>query len=433
MSSRTRPQISSEDLAERTMRSFSFPELDLLDIVGKCARLDRETPRSQDSSCAWTRDLQLPVDVRDLELWQGKAGRDLECLLSLATGDRWSLEFTENVKPEGTQCPLPLDLNISAAFSVSDGLDSLAGAALWTASHPKSQAAAITASKQQSVRTAQIYQRFPRITLIPFKLRIDAGMSKEDTYRTRALTFFVPAILAAAKLNVGTLAVLESGQGALGSWLITLGREYPYVSLTPFFLQKLSDFVREHLSLDVSVGHPYLWQTKAQVIKGAVSSGAVSGEAIRMTRSCSRFGRKRTSEGGAKMPCGICGGCLHRRCALVNAGFLEEEEEQTYVYQHLRAANLENMMTRGCNALKIDHTYLESSVADMRLLAQAGARSGSSSNRLLVRRLARSLGQSEGECRDQLSHLLQAHLQEWNNFLEWTGPRSWIRQHGSIR
>jgi predicted MPP superfamily phosphohydrolase len=72
------------------------------------------------------------------------------------------------------------------------------------------------------------------------------------------------------------------------------------------------------IGLDVPLENPFLWRTKAEVVRGLGELGAM--ELLEATMSCSRFARGLTSARARPRSCGLCSACIDRRFATLAAG-----------------------------------------------------------------------------------------------------------------
>ncbi|OQW87093.1 MAG: hypothetical protein BWK78_09415 [Thiotrichaceae bacterium IS1] len=221
-----------------------------------------------------------------------------------------------------------------------------------------------------------------------------------------------------AKL-IGSKRILipESGQGALGTALITLGDEPTFQATVPTFTVKLRRFLSTLWEDETpAFEHPYLWNTKAEVLHRLIEINKVDDLLNPIARN------KRLSN--APKHCGICSNCLLRRIALVVSGFADCHEEE-YVWKNLNAEDLKFATSfSNLKTTRNDFDIAIRAVLNHQQLADLSTQSEDFKH--LIFQLSRSLGESEDSLATRLENLLNRHRYEWEKFLSLLVPNSWI-------
>jgi len=313
--------------------------VDLIRIAGAVAHADRRVTRRP--SICWGRDIELDVPVCDLEFWRSVEGT-LSSLLNLLSGDEWSFSFRRmedpsNI-PETGFLRFPPNGEIATAFS--NGLDSFSVARLVASGHaslesssggPKSLILVTTGRKLQLAGTPDQFGRATRQVSVPFTIarRGKRFQLRESSYRTRGFIFQSLAALAAAESQSNIVVVGEAGQGSLGPWLTPVGGESPDLRTHPYFTNALREFLALVLNREIKFEHPFIWQTKGEVLKRLVEANLHTG--WQSTHSCAVQARHLDSS-GVLLQCGLCPNCLLRRQSLMAAGL---NDPHGYDYQSI--------------------------------------------------------------------------------------------------
>ena len=99
--------------------------------------------------------------------------------------------------------------------------------------------------------------------------------NRDATSRSRGFKFALISGIAAYLTDAEEVIVPESGQGAIGPALITVGHAYPDYRNHPLFTKRMERFVRALLDKDIHFVFPRIWNTKGETLREYV---AVSGE-----------------------------------------------------------------------------------------------------------------------------------------------------------
>lgn len=129
------------------------------------------------------------------------------------------------------------------------------------------------------------------------------------TQRTRSLLFFSLACFSAAWRNVNSIMVYENGTMSLNPSFESRGTTKTTHPRTIYLFQSLLN----HLSIDVQILHPFLFQTKGEMVARLPEEYL---ENIKNTRSCSRSLQDTRYAKKGVNGCGACVPCLLRKVSL---------------------------------------------------------------------------------------------------------------------
>jgi 7-cyano-7-deazaguanine synthase in queuosine biosynthesis len=383
-------------------------------------------------SLSWHRDFQLVVPVHEPRRWNDKrVSEALREVLNFLTGDQWHIEFTKRAKayeaPAQWQFNLPTGMN--AVIPFSDGMDSRCVAGILTKEMGDTLIRIRLGSKAKDGKELS-RQRQP-FTSVPYHVRAGKRPFVESTVRSRGFKFPLISGLAAYLTKAGRVIVPESGQGALGPALITVGQGYEDYRSHPLFTDRMEKFLDALLNHRVRFDFPQLWQTKAETLKKFVSE-CDDGSSWAGTRSCWQQPRQ-VSVSGKRRQCGICAACLLRRLSIYGAGLSEAKE--TYVWENLSAPSLEAGAAAMFPQKKITQALREYAIAGTLHLEHLARLRESRVNAgmlgLFAFQLSASLGLSEGDVRAKLNRLLLQHEKEWSDFMDSLGRNSFLRNWSS--
>ena len=389
---------------------------DLMVVCSAIEFADRHWKRSH----SWYRDLRLTIPVIDFRAWQKRdVQQSLHTVLRHLTGDQWQLSFVEakDQHPLGErQRPLSFPNTKTFAIAYSDGLDSLAVAAL---SGAKDEALRIRVAKHlQYQETGDTY-----FTQIPFKVR--APRNDESSFRSRAFQFSAVTAIAAHLANLTRIVVPESGQTALGPVLLPLHNIYPDYRNHPTFFRKMEHFVRSLLGHLVQYEQPRLWHTKGQTLQAFLNLLGKGANDLTNTRSCWQ-NRRIVNSGGRKKHCGLCAACLLRRQSLHAVAICEEPN--TYVVADLSVPDVRTAMSNIPRAAD-QNIMVEYGIVGARHLQHLADMALFTDSKLLVHvsEIAIATATPFQETLVNLRTLLTAHADEWHTFLAAQGERSFLK------
>lgn len=417
-------EFSTERLESYCITKWEPVVYDAMLVAAAVEFADKVQRRSQMS---WQRDFQLVIPVHDPLHWKSKPVSDaLHEVLNFLTGDRWNIEFCGRKKsvsaPAQGQFNLPADL--SAVIPFSDGLDSRCVAGiLGREMGDKLIRVRLGTKACDGQALSRMRQPF---TSVPYQVRAGKKPFVESSTRSRGFKFALISGLAAYLTKAAQVIVPESGQGALGPALVTVGQGCEDYRSHPLFTEKMERFLEALLHHKVSFRFTQLWLTKAETLRKFVDE-CKDGSSWAGTWSCWQQTRH-VSVAGKKRQCGICAACLLRRLSAHGAGL--SELKQTYVWENLSASSFEAGAARAFARKKVTTALRQYAIAGalhldhLAQLRKSPANSGILS--LCAFQLGLSLGLAESDVRSKLDRLLAQHEREWKNFMDSLGRTSFL-------
>jgi 7-cyano-7-deazaguanine synthase in queuosine biosynthesis len=417
-------EFSTERLESYCVATWEPVLFDALVVAAAVEFADRTLKRRR---LTWQRELHVAIPVHDPGHWSSKPVSDaLHTALSFLTGDQWTIEFYKRTNPASTpsQGRFNLSSDVAAVIPFSDGLDSRCVAGL-LGKEMGDRLIRIRLGKIASDEKALHQTRQP-FTSVPYHVRASEKQFVESTARSRGFKFALISGLAVYLTKAGKVIVSESGQGALGPALVTVGQGYEDYRSHPQFTNRMEKFLDALLHHKIDFSFTQLWLTKAETLKKFVSE--CNGDASWAdTWSCWQQNRH-VSVNGKKRQCGICAACLLRRLSVHGAGLSEEKE--TYVWENLSAPKFEAGAARSFARKKITgalHEYAIAGALHLDHLAQLRSCAASAGPlSLCAFQLGQSLGLPEMEVRAKLDRLLAQHEEEWKAFMESLGQSSFL-------
>jgi hypothetical protein len=374
----------------------------------------------------WERELRLSIPVHDAQRWNARSvAETLRETLCFLTGDRWEISFRERKRPvdQPRQGLFPLPAGVHAVIPFSDGLDSCAVGGLIGRELGDTLIRVRLGSRSNGRKRGSVRHPF---TAVPYDVSAGPKSFVESSARSRGFKFAVISGLAAYLAKAGYVIVPESGQGALGPALVTVGQAYEDYRSHPLFTERMERLLLALFGHRVRFQFPRLWHTKAETLKAFVD--ACDGDSSwRNTWSCWQQSRQ-VSVDRKKRQCGICAACMLRRMSIHAAGLAEAPA--TYVWEDLGAATFSGGAALRFPRNKVTAKLHEYAIAGVLHLDHlAGLRSSAANAAALDRsafQLGRALGLSEDDARARIDRLLRQHESEWKNFMRSLGPSSFV-------
>jgi len=417
-------EFSTESLESYFFARWEPVAYDALLVAAAVEFADRTKRRP---SLGWLREIELRIPVHDPDLWNSKAVMEaLRTLLDFLTGDRWHLEFYKRRRPEKQprQGLLGIDASVDAVIPFSNGLASRAVAALMGQTMGKQLVRIRLGAKlQESEALARSREAF---TSVPYRVQSGSQEFVEKTARSRGFKFALISGLAAYLANATRVIVPESGQGALGPSLVTVGQSYEDYRSHPLFTTRMERFLSAVLGLTPRYEFPQLWETKGQTLKKFVTE-CEQGPAWALTRSCWQQNRH-VSVDQKRRQCGICAACMLRRMSVHAAGLVEPKE--AYIWENLSALDFKAGAASSLDPNKVTSAMREYAIAGVLHLDHLAGLPQSEANagmlNLSAFQLSDVLGMPEVEAKRNLDRLLEQHSNEWRDFIRSLGKDSFV-------
>jgi len=375
----------------------------------------------------WMREMELRIPVHEPDCWNSTSVTEsLRSALNLLTGDRWQFEFYKCRKTaeKPRQGLLSLDADVEAVIPFSNGLDSRAVAGLMSRSLGKKLVRIRLGAKLQE--SEALSRRRAAFTSVPYKVQSGSREFVEKTARSRGFKFALISGLAAHLAKATQVIVPESGQGALGPALVTVGQGYEDYRSHPLFTTRMEKFLTALLGRSPRYHFPQLWETKGETLKRFVTE-CEEGSAWSLTRSCWQQNRH-ASVDQKKRQCGVCAACMLRRMSVHAAGL--QEPNDGYVWENLAAPNFRAGAAPSFDPRKITGAMREYAIAGVLHLDHLAALPQSEANAGTLAvgafQLAEVLGITESEARGKLDRLLRQHSKEWSGFVHSLGENSFV-------
>lgn len=415
-------EFKLDDLESYCLADWRPEAYDAMIVAAAIEFVDRTKRRP---SLTWRRKFALRIPVHDPALWNSPAvSGSLHDLLGFLTGDDWEVEFRARRKPFDTphQWHFRMDGGSAAVIPFSDGLDSCAVAGLM-ARELGDGLIRVRLGKKAFLSSGS---RQP-FTSVPYKVRgYSGGAFVESSARSRGFKFALISGLAAYLAKANRIIVPESGQGALGPVLATVGQAYEDYRSHPLFTRRMQEFLFALLGHRVRFDYPTLWHTKAETLRLFVEKCTDSASWSR-TRSCWQQNRQVSVNHRARQ-CGVCAACMLRRLSVHAAGLSETPE--TYVWEDLAASAFPLGAAAGFGKRKITGKLRQYAIAGVLHLDHlAGLRSSPSNARTLelaAFQLGGALDLPVAQTATKLDRLLAQHEMEWKGFLNSLGTSSFI-------
>ena len=383
------------------------------------------------SSTGWGRDMALRVPVHDPDRWGSPdVSRALHDALAFLTGDRWRMDFAAR-RGCSVTTPGPLleiDDSPCVVMPFSDGLDSYVAARLLRLRSRDTLIPVRLGRKSGNAERVGNSRTSAAFASMPWRVSYGNSGSVEVSARSRGFRFALLSGVAAFLCKAREVVVPESGQGALGPPLAPVGQAYADYRNHPRFTEKMEAFVSALFGHAVRYSYPHLWQTKGKTL-AAFLDACGDDRGWMETRSCWQ-GARQVSVAGRRRQCGICVACLLRRMSVHAARRCEDPE--TYVWEDLSAACFEDGAAQAFTNRKPSGAMYEHAIAGVLHLDHLAALGRSPAKGATFRRqaffLSRSLGSNEEETQASLQRMLRRHGEEWREFVDSLGPRSFVAQ-----
>jgi hypothetical protein len=421
-------QLDTDDLASYFFAKWEPIVFDLLLLAAAVEFSDKVKKRPK---FGWGRSIRLRLPVHEISVWQkASVGEELVRALELLTGDRWQVEFVQRktIARAPQQGMLALEDKI-AVIPFSEGLDSRAVAGLMS-QELGAGLVRVRLGTKATDRQKDEQGRVMPFTTVPYKISSGVLRFPETSARSRGFKFAILGGVAAYLADVRRVIVPESGQGALGPSLVTVGQSHDDFRNHPVFTSQMSIFLRALLGVAITYEFPRLWFTKGQTLE-AYTTLPGSGD-WKTTRSCWQDNRH-ASVKGKRRQCGICAACMLRRLSVNAAGL--KEDEGIYLWEDLGAESFEAAAPVGLKRIETAqrHYALAGTLHLDHLAWLKQSPLGASVLQANVLRLAESLKKPIAEVQSNLDSLLSQHKKEWKSFVTSLPPASFIRKWTTLQ
>jgi 7-cyano-7-deazaguanine synthase in queuosine biosynthesis len=364
--------------------------------------------------------IRLPIRQSDI-LDQPFIHQKLLKLLYWFTEDEWSFEFLPYTKggrsselksclpfPQGTTYPTHIVL-------WSGGLDAFAGLyqqlkneqqICYTLFGTGGNNMIAHAQRRTASAIEKLFPKRTKLIQLPLQLSESSKIKKSSSARSRGFVFMLLGAVCACQEGQTTLNIYENGVGAINLPFRAseVGLDHSR-SVHPLSLYYMGELLSSILGRPFSFQNPFLFQTKAQMCREPLFT---AGEVVfTSTISCDSRHRKRPIQ------CGYCSSCLLRRQAIAAQGIADVTP-----YQITDA--LQGKQKRSYDT----HYYamLAQVQALRELLAAADPWERMSQQYSSLEGIVEKLSEQEFDVKDQILHLYQNYVHEWDCVRDIIGP-----------
>lgn len=418
-------KFATEDIETYCLAGWNATVYDAF-VVGAAVQFCDHTTRRP--SNGWGRDIALSVPVHDPDHWRSREVFEaLHDALSFLTGDRWRIDFAlrkKGVEPKPQTFDLPRSCIV---MPFSDGLDSYLTAGLLQ----RENGGALIRVRLGSRARPKMRSRTSRphaFASMPWQVSFGKSRPVETSARSRGFRFALLSGIAAFLCKSRRIVLPESGQGALGPPLVPVGQVHADLRSHPSFTDRMETFLLALFDHAVHYEYPRLWRTKGETLAEFLESCPEDVEWMD-TRSCWQ-GARQVSVSGRRRQCGICAACLLRRMSVHAAD--RSEASETYVWEDLGAARFEDGAALAFKNRKPRGALHEYAIAGVLHLEHLASLRRSKVDAATLKKqiflLSRSLGMREQDTQTKLENMLRRHEEEWRDFVESLGSRSFVAQ-----
>jgi 7-cyano-7-deazaguanine synthase in queuosine biosynthesis len=333
-----------EDISRKLIRNVPGLLIDLIEIAAYVYCADQAISRGGEVQRAmgadWRRDFRFVIPVRNPDHWNNPSVSEPLCAtLSFLSEDEYAFEFEKATNPVPFQDYLEFGDDGSTAFKAdevvlfSGGLDSLSGAIEELSTTEKRIALVSHHSSSkifdyQKQLIAELNERFPkRLIHLPVLMtrQQETLPAPEYTHRSRSFLYAALACAVARLFGKGQVRFFENGVLSIN---LPISEQVVGSRATrtthPLALERFGEFFSAAIGKPTEVENPFIWKTKAEVIRSIVDRGC--GGLIKHTVSCTRtydITKLHTH-------CGCCSQCLDRRFAVLAASAAEHDPVEMY-------------------------------------------------------------------------------------------------------
>jgi hypothetical protein len=323
-------KLQVNDIQSHLLQEIPSPFHDLIEIATYVYCGDQAVTRGgagvDDFGSNWRRRLFFRIPVRNPDLWNdSQLQEQLIETLSFLSEDEYHFEFHKlRSEPPRQQ---HLDFGVVAPQEVvlfSGGLDSLGG----------DQRQIVLVNHRPTQKMARRYRKLKELLAqhaahppvhIPVVINKAKVLGREYTQRTRS---FLYAALGATVAQMFGLSRLRFYENGIVSFNLPVSAQVVGAKATRTTHPQVINGFAKLLSLisgkPFVVESPFLWKTKADVLKVISDSGCA--EMIKFATSCTHTWDRTT----LKTHCGMCSQCIDRRFAVLASGLEEHDPAEAY-------------------------------------------------------------------------------------------------------
>lgn len=335
-------RLRIDDISQAMATNIPPRFVDLMEIATYVYCADQAVTRGgagvDNLGADWRRTLRFRIPVRDLDFWRSARVLDALCgTLGFLSEDEYHFDFLPPRSPTEFQYYMGLgdshpQGNPEEVVLFSGGLDSLGGA-IHEAVVDKRRVALVMHRPTEKLRPRHDHlQRLLDAHAGPFRPRYfpvtinkQKGLSREYTQRSRSFLYASLGATVARLYGIPGIRFYENGVVSLN---LPLSPQVVGAKATRTTHPRVLGGFARLLSL-VSDGafrveNPFMWQTKAQVVRGIADAGCA--DTIAFSTSCTHTWEMTK----LYTHCGTCSQCIDRRFAVLAAGQAENDPAEAY-------------------------------------------------------------------------------------------------------
>lgn len=336
-------QLRFEGIRQKLTGNIPEEFADLLEIATYVYCADQATTRGGNGvnnyGAKWRRRFHFVVPVRRPDMWSSdEVSAALSEVLGFLSDDCYRFEFERQRETASVQRyfgsdlfnPEPADFGKVVLFS--GGLDSLAGAIEEAVGRQHNVVLVTHDSSTKMVRrvrdlvtSLRVCASQSRLVHVPVHIGKDATLSREYTQRSRSFLYVALAAVVGRLFGIRCISFYENGVVSFNLPICAqvLGGRTTRTT-HPQVLNGFAKLLKAVSEDDFTVENPFLWKTKADVLKVIRATGCE--ELIRHSVSCSRI----LDITKLHTHCGKCSQCIDRRFAVLAAGLDAHDPEEMY-------------------------------------------------------------------------------------------------------
>ena len=341
--------LKISDISKKMAANIPPVLVDLLEIATYVYCADQATTRGAGNTrhygAQWRRRFTFHIPVREPDVWSSSPVLTaLQGTLGFLSDDEYAFTFTALTDPPAVA--QYLDFSPGEATGVrpdevmlfSGGIDSLGGAVreavvgkktIALVSHRSSPK---IAKRQKDLLADLGAHGSTRLFHVPVWIHKDKALGREFTQRTRSFLYASLAAVVARIFDLWGIRFYENGVVSVNLPIapqVVGGRATR--TTHPQVLNGFSEIFTALFQKPFTVENPFLWMTKAQVVRSIRDAGC--GDLIKYAVSCTHVWAMTT----LKTHCGVCSQCIDRRMATLSAGCSDHEDpEEMYGVDLLR-------------------------------------------------------------------------------------------------
>jgi hypothetical protein len=332
--------LKIRDISEKMAADIPPVLVDLLEVATYVYCADQAATRGGKSDrgfgANWRRRFQFHIPVREPKLWSSDAVLTaLRDTLGFLSDDEYEFTFKKLTSAPPVSQYLDFAGGSATGFQAekvilfSGGIDSLGGAVQEAVANKRKIAlVSHRSSPQIATRQKDLLKDLGKYCStkpfhVPVWVNKEKSLGREYTQRTRS---FLYASLATVVARIFGLCKIEFFENGVVSINLPIAPQVIGGRATrtthPQVINGFSQIFTALLQKPFAVENPFLWMTKAEVVRSIREAGC--GDLIKYSTSCTHVWEMTN----LKTHCGKCSQCISRRFATLSAGCPDKEDPE---------------------------------------------------------------------------------------------------------